>query len=108
MIDPDCPCCQMLAELPGPMFWHLDGSGMDSEYAFDIFHRTLEEWDLERGRYERLEQEFRAQRKGAKLEIEFGDSQSTESNTIWSRSFSMPDAHVPLGVRLFGFGGHLG
>jgi hypothetical protein len=47
MIDPDCPCCQMMAELPGPMFWHLDGSGMDWEFAFDMYCRTREEWDAE-------------------------------------------------------------
>jgi hypothetical protein len=35
MIDPDCPCCQMMADMPGLMFWHLDGSGMDNEFAFD-------------------------------------------------------------------------
>src|SRR5207302_68028 len=29
MIDPDCPCCQFLADMPGPSFWHLDGSEMD-------------------------------------------------------------------------------
>ena len=45
MIDPDCPCCQMLAELPGPMFWHLDASGMDQEFAFSIYERTREEWE---------------------------------------------------------------
>ena len=23
IVDPDCPCCQMMADMPGPMFWHL-------------------------------------------------------------------------------------
>ena len=44
MIDPDCPCCQMMGELSGPTFWHLDGSDMDDEFAFDTQHRTREEW----------------------------------------------------------------
>src|SRR4051794_6261915 len=47
IIDADCPCCQMMAGLPGPMFWHLDGSGMDDDFAFDIHHRTRQEWDAE-------------------------------------------------------------
>jgi hypothetical protein len=28
MIDADCPCCQMMGELSGPWFWHLDGSSV--------------------------------------------------------------------------------
>ena len=50
IIDPDCPCCQMMAEMPGPTFWHFDGSSMDDEFAFDIYHSTLEEWEEERRR----------------------------------------------------------
>ena len=23
IVDPDCPCCQMMADMPGPVFWHL-------------------------------------------------------------------------------------
>ena len=46
MVDDDCPCCQMMAELPGPFFWHLDGSGMDDGFAFDLSCSTREEWDV--------------------------------------------------------------
>ncbi len=40
VIDPDCSCCQMMAELPGPTFWHLDGCNMDDEFAFNIHCKT--------------------------------------------------------------------
>jgi hypothetical protein len=50
IIDPDCPCCQTMGDLPGQTFWHLDGSGMDDEFAFDIYHHTHQEWDDEMGR----------------------------------------------------------
>jgi hypothetical protein len=26
----------MMSEMSGPTFWHLDGSGMDDDFAFDI------------------------------------------------------------------------
>ena len=45
MVDPDCPCCQMMSEMSGPFFWHLDGCNMDDEFAFDISCRTREEWE---------------------------------------------------------------
>jgi hypothetical protein len=58
MIDADCPCCQMLADIPGPMFWHLDGSGMDDDFAFDIYHRTREEWEAEQSQWEEHRNRF--------------------------------------------------
>ena len=36
VVDHDCPLCQMLGDMPGPMFWHLDGCNMDDEFAFSI------------------------------------------------------------------------
>jgi hypothetical protein len=59
IIDPDCPCCQAMAndELFGPMFWHLDGYGMDDDFAFS-FDRTREEWEAERRRQEEFDREF--------------------------------------------------
>jgi hypothetical protein len=35
------------AEMSGPSFWHLDGSSMDDDFAFDMYHRTREEWEEE-------------------------------------------------------------
>ena len=46
MIDCDCPLCQMQSEMPGPVFWFLDGANMDEDFAFS-FHRTYEEWEEE-------------------------------------------------------------
>jgi hypothetical protein len=48
LIDPDCPCCQMLAEMPGPCFWHLDGTNLDDEFAFDVHEATFADWELSR------------------------------------------------------------
>ncbi|HVC97047.1 MAG TPA: hypothetical protein VND64_25435 [Pirellulales bacterium] len=60
MIDPDCPCCQMMGETSGPAFWGLDGSGMDHDFAFDISHRTREEWEEEQRRWEEHSRRFNA------------------------------------------------
>jgi hypothetical protein len=61
LIDPDCPCCQMMAEMPGPSFWHLDGSGMDDEFAFDIHRKSREEWEQERRHWEEHGRQFDAE-----------------------------------------------
>ena len=61
IVDPDCPCCQMMSEMPGPGFWHLDGSGMDDDFAFDIYRRTREEWDEEQRRSEEFNKKFDAE-----------------------------------------------
>ena len=37
LIDEDCPLCQMAADGPGPMFWHLDGCNMDQDFPFSIY-----------------------------------------------------------------------
>lgn len=109
MIDPDCPCCQMLSDMPGPVFWHLDGSGMDDEFAFDIYHRTREEWDEERRGWEARSMRFEAERSERKrLGVTDPTPGDDSSGGIWSRSFSLEDAaDVPLGVRVFRVGCHL-
>ena len=107
IVDPDCPCCQMLAEMPGPMFWHLDGCNMDDEFAFNIRHRTREEWEAEQREWEEMNKRFEVERlERRKLGLpEYGGS---KENSVWSSSFSVGDAaDVPLGIRLFGIGGHL-
>lgn len=109
MIDPDCPCCQMIADLPGPSFWHLDGSGMDDEFAFDIYRHTREEWDEEQRSREDHSRRFNAEW-SERERLGVTDSQPREdgSNAIWKRSFSVNDtADVPLGIRVFGIGCHL-
>jgi hypothetical protein len=58
MVDEDCPVCQAMAEdLETPMFWHLDGSEMDDCFEFS-FHKTLEEWEAERRRWEEFRRKF--------------------------------------------------
>jgi len=109
MIDPDCPCCQMMGEGSGPWFWNLDGSGMDDEFAFDIDRRTREEWDEEQRGWEehrrRLDAEWSERER---LGVTDSTAREDGSTAIWSRSFNVKDtAHVPLGIRVFGVGCHL-
>jgi hypothetical protein len=42
VVDPDCDCCEMLAdeEQFGPMFWSLDGCNMDDDFAFRFTARV--------------------------------------------------------------------
>lgn len=57
-VSDDCPLCRMMVEEDmGPMFWHLDGSGMDDDFAFS-FCLTLEEWEEERRRFDEFNREF--------------------------------------------------
>jgi hypothetical protein len=104
IVDPDCPCCQMLAELPGPTFWHLDGCNMDDDFAFDISYRTREEWEEKERRYEEFNRRFNAQ--WAERE-RLGLTDSGAENSIWKSSFIVEDESAPLGVRLFGIGARL-
>jgi len=109
MIDCDCPCCQMLADMPGPTFWHLDGCNMDDDFAFDISHRTHEEWEAERRDWEehfkRCDAERAERQRRAALGLDGGDP---GEESVWSSSFFAADnPDVPLGVRLFGIGSHM-
>ncbi len=60
VVDKDCPACQMMADLPGPMFWHLDGCNMDTDFAFS-FHRTFQEWENEERAYEEISRRFQSE-----------------------------------------------
>lgn len=103
MIDPDCPCCQMLAELPGPTFMHLDASGMDWEFPFDIYCRTREEWDAQQAEYA----SFKESDNGCgPFGIPRHELDSAPS--VWTRSFSIAEStDLPLGVRLLGIAWHV-
>jgi hypothetical protein len=101
IVDPDCPCCQMMADMPGPMFWHLDGCNNDDDFAFDMSHRTLEEWEQERRDWEEYSRRCDATR--AEREM-LGVTDSDEKDSVWSRSYSTTKGKIPLGVRLFGIG----
>ncbi len=106
MIDPDCPCCQMMDEMCGPGFWHLDGSGMDDDFAFDFTHPTRKEWDEEQRRWEELGRRLDAE-SAERRRLGIAEQMPGEVSTSagWSRSFSVgPTADVPLGIRVFAIG----
>ncbi len=109
IVDPDCPCCQILADMPGPMFWHLDGSSMDDDFAFEIHLHTREEWETEQREREEHSKRFDAERAERKrLGVTDSGPGAPDRQTVWSSSFSVGDAaDAPLGIRLFGIGGHL-
>jgi hypothetical protein len=99
----------MMGEMSGPMFWHLDGSEMDDEFAFDFSHRTREEWEENQRGWEELGRRLDAERaERERLGVIGPMSREDGDDGIWSRSFSVGDSiDVPLGVRLFGVGGRL-
>ena len=104
MIDPDCPCCQMLAELPGPTFMHLDSSGMDWEFPFDIYCRTREDWEAQQREYTDSNQST----SDAGMPFGMSKTDSDRNPSVWSRSFSMAEStDLPLGVRLLGIAWHV-
>lgn len=103
IIDPDSPCCQMMADMPGPMFWHLDGCNHDDDFAFDTRHKTREEWEQERRKWDEHSRRFNEEWDERKR-LGVTDSRNDGSESIWSRSFSVGEAEVPLGIRVFGLG----
>lgn len=73
LIDPDCPMCEMEADQEfGPMFWHLDGSGMDLEdnWVFS-FHASRDEWDAERQRWDEMSRKFNQEQAQREAETEW-------------------------------------
>ena len=99
----------MLADMPGPMFWNLDGCNMDDDFAFDMSHRTREDWEAERRKWEEHSRRFNAQMEERKrlgvTDPRFG---AEGAQSVFSSSFSVGDmTDLPLGIRLFGIGGHL-
>ena len=110
MHDPDCPCCQMLADMPGFSFWHLDGCNMDNDFAFSVRFETLAEWEAEERDYEEFARSCEAARKARKeLGVDYGDE---AKDPLWSSSYttldgSENDTAIPIGIRVFGIGGNL-
>jgi hypothetical protein len=98
VIDHDCPMCQMMADLPGPMFWHLDGCNMDEGFAFS-FHRTREEWEAEQREYEEMSRRI-DERLAAR---------AAEPNSPWQTSYADPDAaDAPPVLAMYAFAANLG
>lgn len=106
IIDPDCPCCRMLADMPGPTFWCLDGCNMDDDFAFDIRHRTREEWEAEQREWDEFDRRFDAKAAERRHRPESASDLETEGeDSVWSSSYSAHDAaDQPLSIRLFGIG----
>jgi hypothetical protein len=108
MVDGDCPLCQMQAEMPGPVFWHLDGCNMDEEFAFS-FHRTQEEWyeeQREQEEWNRRWKEEEAERK--RLGVSYPGGGYSDPGYVWQRSFVARDSEEgPLLIRLFSIGSML-
>lgn len=113
IVDDDCPLCQMMAELPGPMFWHLDGCNNDDDFPFSCIHDTYEKWEQEQQRHEEWSREWKQQEAERKRLREAGqlpadDSLFGDESGVWSRSYVQPpDASTPPAIRLAGIGAHL-
>jgi hypothetical protein len=112
MVDPDCPCCQMLADLPGPMFWGLDDCNLDDEFAFDIRHATREQWEQERRKWDEFSRRCEAERQqsahGDARDAELAGAVTETADRVWKTSYSSPESHDdPPRLRVFGIGCHL-
>jgi len=109
MVDPDCPCCQMMADMSGPFFWHLDGSGMDDDFAFDISCRTRNEWEERQREWDEISRHVEAEiEERERLGLPGSTADDDENSSLWTASYCVDDsADVPLGVRIFGLGCHL-
>jgi len=98
MVDHDCPMCQMMADLPGPVFWQLDGCNMDHDFAFS-FHRTRQEWEAEQREWEEPDRRIEADRRSQPF---------AASESVWQTSYANEEsaANSPA-LALFGLGAHL-
>jgi hypothetical protein len=108
VVDDDCPMCQMLGEMTGPMFWHLDGCNMDDDFEFS-FYKSREEWEEEQRSWEEFNRKFDEEQRLEREAEQAGSSQTSN----WSRSFSagVNEGDAAAGhagpVGLFGIGAHL-
>jgi hypothetical protein len=109
IIDDDCPLCQMQAELPGPMFWGLDGCNMDDDFAFSIYHRTYDQWEEEQRRDEEFRRRFEAEQAECKrLGVDNPGGGYGDPDSVWTRSFSAAESPGESALmRLFAIGSHL-
>ena len=109
LIDPDCPCCQMLAEMPGPCFWHLDGSDLDDDFAFDVHESTYADWELSRSHWHE-----KTYQSGLGAERNVADNPSPDSiepqksptsvlggPAAGGTTVSAPAAPLPLGLAIY-------
>lgn len=109
IVDHNCPICQTQAELPGVGFWGLDGSNMDDDFAFSIYHRTYQEWEEEQRRHEEFNRRFEAKHAEEKrLGVEYPGAGYADPDVVWKRSFSADETPgQSVLMRLFAIGSHL-
>jgi len=101
-IDPDCPCCQALAEMPGIGFWHMDGCNMDDLFAFAYHHETIESWERDQTDYRELSEQMDQQWDLAKewgLPPQYSEPTS-HFGEVWRLIVKDATGEIPLGKRL--------
>lgn len=107
IIDPDCPLCQMQADMPGPTFWNLDGCNMDDDFAFSL-HETYEQWEKEQREMEEFCRRCDAREAERKrLGVTYPEGGYAHEDTVWKQSFSASMAAKSPYMRLFAIGSHL-
>jgi hypothetical protein len=105
VIDCDCPLCQMQAEMPGPVFWFLDGCNMDDDFAFS-FHSTKEEWEEEQREHDEWNRRWQAlEEERKRLGVCYPGAGYSDPEYVWKRSFVAPEsAETSPTMRLFAIG----
>jgi hypothetical protein len=104
MVDEDCPCCQAMADMPGPFFWHLDGCNNDDDFAFS-FHATREEWEEERREWDEIDRRHEARKRDDLFYADAYDfdDDDEEDWTPPKFHFSTFDPDSVLAVMQFGY-----
>ncbi len=101
-IDPDCPCCQALAEMPGIGFWHMDGCNMDDLFAFAYHHETIESWERDQAEHRALSEQMDQEWDLAKqwgLPPQYSEPKPTDAD-VWRLIVTDETGVIPLGQRL--------
>ena len=101
-IDPDCPCCQAMAAMPGIGFWRMDGCNMDDLFAFAYHHETIESWEQDQAEYREFSEQMDQERELAKewcLPSQFSEPKPTFGD-VWRRIVNDGTGEIPLGPRL--------
>jgi hypothetical protein len=109
IVDDDCPLCQMEADIGGISFWHLDGSQMDDEFAFSLWHETYDEWEAEQQEREELLRDLDAKwEEKERLGVKYPGEGYSDPDFVWRTSFSTDQCRVDhLKLRLFSVGSSL-
>jgi hypothetical protein len=108
IVDPDCPLCQLQADMPQPGFWHLDGSEMDDDFAFS-FHHTRAEFDEENRRDEEFNRRWKAeQAEQERLGVKSPTAGWLDPDCAWDATFAEGGASDSYQfMRLFSIGSQL-